>query len=53
MSSKAHRLWVVAIGAVLAAVGLAACTATERDGYSPIPQNSPGSWEMRPYNIRN
>lgn len=27
----------------------AGCTQIERDGMSPIPQNSPGGWEMNPY----
>ena len=41
-----------AIAAVLAGVIAAlcgGCTARERAGYSSIPQNSPGAWEMRPY----
>lgn len=25
------------------------CTPQERMGYSPIPQNSPASWELSPY----
>ena len=25
------------------------CTPQERMGYSPIPQNSPASWEYSPY----
>lgn len=30
------------------------CTPQERSGYSPIPQNTPGSWELRPYGeLRN
>ncbi len=30
------------------------CTPQERMGVSPIPQNSPPSWEMQPYGpIRN
>ena len=41
----------------LAAVGLTAaflllaagCTEIERNGMSPIPQNSPGAWEINPY----
>ena len=28
---------------------IAGCTRIERDGMSPIPQNSPGGWEMNPY----
>ncbi len=27
----------------------AGCTQLERDGFSPIPQNSPPSWEVNPY----
>ena len=26
------------------------CTELERQGYSPIPQNSPAGWELNPYN---
>ena len=31
------------------------CTERERAGYSSIPQSSPGSWELNPYEgrIRN
>ena len=25
------------------------CTQIERDGFSPIPQNTPASWELNPY----
>ncbi len=25
------------------------CTQLERDGFSPIPQNSPSGWEINPY----
>ncbi|MBQ9787241.1 MAG: hypothetical protein IJW33_03635 [Lentisphaeria bacterium] len=25
------------------------CTQIERDGYSPIPRNTPASWELNPY----
>ena len=28
---------------------IAGCTRIERDGMSPIPQNSPGGWELNPY----
>lgn len=30
---------------------ISGCTEIERKGYSPIPQNSPGSWELNPYNF--
>lgn len=36
--------------AFFALLVLAGCTETERRGYSPIPQNSPGAWEVNPYN---
>ena len=44
--------------AILAALiaGMAfGCTERERAGYSPIPQNSPASWGINPYEgrIRN
>lgn len=38
----------VTIG-VTAMFFIAGCTELERQGYSPIPQNSPGAWEMNPY----
>jgi len=32
----------------------AGCTDLERSGYSAIPQNYPGSWEINPYgDLRN
>ena len=34
---------------VLIAIVIGGCTEIERRGYSPIPQNSPGSWEINPY----
>ena len=37
---------MTAVFLLLAAVG---CTQLERDGLSPIPQNTPSSWEMNPY----
>jgi hypothetical protein len=48
----------VVIGAILAVIiaGMAfGCTERERAGYSSIPQNSPSSWEINPYEgrIRN
>ena len=46
------------IRAILAALlaGMAfGCTERERAGYSSIPQNSPASWDLNPYEgqIRN
>lgn len=48
----------VVIGAILAGLlaGMAfGCTERERAGYSSIPQNSPPSWSVNPYEgrIRN
>lgn len=37
-------------GLVAMALAAAGCTELERKGYSPIPQNSPGAWEINPYN---
>ena len=34
---------------LLLLIVIAGCTRIERDGMSPIPQNSPGGWEMNPY----
>ena len=30
-------------------LGISGCTERERMGYSAIPQNSPGAWELNPY----
>lgn len=37
-------------GLVAVLIAAAGCTEIERKGYSPIPQNSPGAWEINPYN---
>ncbi len=51
-----RRLTIVyAILAALAAGMAFGCTERERAGYSSIPQNSPASWGINPYEgrIRN
>ena len=51
-----RRLTIVyAILAALAAGMALGCTERERAGYSSIPQNSPASWGINPYEgrIRN
>lgn len=40
---------VVATAAFLCAALASGCTELERNGMSPIPQNSPGAWEINPY----
>ncbi|MBR7108016.1 MAG: hypothetical protein IKC89_06345 [Lentisphaeria bacterium] len=41
---------IIAVIIIVAAMFfIAGCTELERQGYSPIPQNSPGAWEMNPY----
>ncbi|MCI5779979.1 MAG: hypothetical protein MR051_09245 [Lentisphaeria bacterium] len=40
---------VIATAAFLYAALSAGCTELERNGMSPIPQNSPGAWELNPY----
>ena len=49
------RIWIpAALLSVLLSALLTGCTARERAGYSPIPQNTPSSWSMQPYGeIRN
>ena len=49
------RTVICAILAALAAGMAFGCTARERAGYSSIPQNSPSSWSVNPYEgrIRN
>ena len=50
------KIFAAALMAAAFLLGLAVsgCTELERNGMSHIPQNSPGSWEMRPYgDIRN
>ena len=44
-----------AIIAIVVAVMAFGCTERERAGYSSIPQNSPASWDLNPYEgrIRN
>lgn len=42
---------VTLIVAALLFLAAAGCTEIERNGYSPIPQNSPGEWEINPYNF--
>ena len=46
---------ICAIIATLLAVVAFGCTERERAGYSSIPQNSPASWDLNPYEgqIRN
>jgi len=46
--------WCIFVMLVLLFLFLAGCTEYERSGYSPIPQNSPGGWEIAPYgDLRN
>ena len=48
------REFLLLLAAVLAVISLCGCTERERSGYSAIPQNSPGAWEMRPFGeLRN
>jgi len=45
--------WVI-FGAGVILAFASGCTERERLGYSSIPQNSPASWEIRPYGeLRN
>ena len=45
---------VLMAAAFLSGLLASGCTELERNGMSPIPQNSPGSWELQPYGeIRN
>ncbi|MBQ7395607.1 MAG: hypothetical protein IJW08_03605 [Lentisphaeria bacterium] len=45
---------LILLSAVVITVLAAGCTERERMGYSAIPQNSPGAWEMSPYgDLRN
>lgn len=39
---------------ILFVILFSGCTDIERRGYSPIPQNSPASWQTQPYgDMRN
>ena len=40
---------VLMAAAFLLGLAVSGCTELERNGMSPIPQNSPGSWELNPY----
>lgn len=54
---KKRSFLTICAAAFIAAVFLCfigGCSEYERRGYSPIPQNRPASWEMRPYgDMRN
>ena len=53
---KRISLSVIAVSALIAGTVfcLSGCTQLERDGFSPIPQNSPAGWELNPYgNLQN
>ncbi|MBR7104708.1 MAG: hypothetical protein IKC65_07175 [Lentisphaeria bacterium] len=44
------RKFILLFAAAAAVAGVVCgCTERERAGYSAIPQNSPASWEMRPF----
>ena len=49
------KITICAILAILVAGMAFGCTERERAGYSSIPQNSPSSWGINPYEgqIRN
>ena len=48
MSKKTYAV-VLLTAAFLLTLLQIGCTQLERDGFSPIPQNSPGAWEINPY----
>lgn len=43
------RFTIILAIAGITVFGVGGCTDIERAGYSPIPQNSPGSWSGHPY----
>ncbi|MBR2345254.1 MAG: hypothetical protein IKA71_05660 [Lentisphaeria bacterium] len=49
MISISCKFAVVTLTAAFLLISIAGCTQLERDGISPIPQNSPGAWEINPY----
>ena len=51
MKSRLNNMWkTIAVAIFVTAMFfIPGCTELERQGYSPIPQNSPGGWEMDPY----
>ena len=54
MSSRTKEMSIRAVTILVAALlfmVISGCTEIERKGYSPIPQNSPGDWELNPYNF--
>lgn len=54
MSSSAKAKSISAVTIIVTALlflMISGCTEIERKGYSPIPQNSPGGWELDPYNF--
>ncbi len=48
-SKQIYAVVLLTAAFLLSLVLLPGCTQIERDGFSPIPQNSPAAWEMRPY----
>jgi hypothetical protein len=50
IKNKISAFLLVAIAMLMLALFLGGClTPQERRGYSSIPQNSPSTWENRPY----
>ena len=48
------RMLLPFLAALCAGIALCGCTERERSGYSAIPQNSPGAWELQPFGeLRN
>jgi hypothetical protein len=47
-SDKMKKITAVILAAVFLLL-MSGCTQIERDGISPIPQNTPASWEINPY----
>ena len=50
MKFKFYNAVLLAVAALFFCIVISGCTEIERQGYSPIPQNSPGAWELNPYN---
>ena len=51
MNTKKNAVVILLTAAFLLTMLIAGCTQIERDGMSPIPQNSPGAWEINPYGV--
>jgi len=46
-----NKVVLLTILAAMLLVGLVGCSPQEKAGVSPLPQNRPAEWELRPYSM--